>query len=84
MLSVLEPAALAESVFGMPVRLGLPEEVEGPQKVIGEPLYSTGVGLLKYAHQLESLADMDIAEDGSDDKGFLSRFREFISRMIKN
>lgn len=76
--------ALAESVFDMPVRLGLPEEVEGPQEVIGEPFYSTGVGLLKYAHQLESLADMDGTDNGSDEKGFLSRFREFISRMIKN
>jgi len=62
----------------------LPEEVEGPQEVIGEPVYSTGVGLLKYAHQLESLAVMDNPEDGSEDNGFLSRFREFISRMIKN
>ncbi len=76
--------ALAESVFDMPVRLGIPEEVEGPQEVIGEPVYSTGVGLLKYAHQLESLAVMDNPEDGSEDNGFLSRFREFISRMIKN
>ena len=76
--------ALAESVFDMPVRLGIPEGVEGPQEVIGEPVYSTGVGLLKYAHQLESLAVMDNPEDGSEDNGFLSRFREFISRMIKN
>jgi cell division protein FtsA len=76
--------ALAESIFDMPVRLGLPEEVEGPQEVIGEPVFSTGVGLLKYAHQLESMVDMDGTADGSEDNGFLNRFREFISRMIKN
>ena len=75
---------LAGAVFDMPVRLGIPYEVEGPKEVISEPIYSTGVGLLKYAYQLESLADMDSIEDEKEDAGFLGRFREFISRIIKN
>ena len=62
----------------------LPHDVEGPQEVISEPTYSTGVGLLKYAYQLESFADMDKLEDGKEDAGFLSRFRDFISRIIKS
>jgi cell division protein FtsA len=75
---------LAESVFGIPVRLGLPYEAEGPQEVVGEPIYSTVVGLLKYAHQLESFADMDRTDDGQGDGSFMRRFREFISRILKN
>ena len=76
--------ALAESVFEIPVRLGLPYDIEGPQEVIGEPIYSTGVGLLKYAYQLETFTDMDKPENGKEDMGFLNRFRDFISRIIKS
>lgn len=76
--------ALAESIFGIPVRLGLPYEVEGPKEVISEPVFSTGIGLLKYAHQLESFADIGRSEEGKEDGSFLNRFRNFISRIVKN
>ncbi len=37
---------LAEQVFHMPVRLGLPDYVSGLTEVIHNPIYATGVGLL--------------------------------------
>src|SRR6476660_10043806 len=40
---------LAEEVFHMPVRLGLPQQVKGLAEAIQNPIYSTGVGLLLYA-----------------------------------
>ncbi|MCD4671009.1 MAG: cell division protein FtsA [Actinomycetia bacterium] len=76
--------SLAASVFDLPVKLGLPYEVEGPSEVIDEPIYSTGVGLLKYAHQLESFAEMSQSDNNSDNSGFINRFREFISKILKN
>ncbi|HTX24711.1 MAG TPA: cell division protein FtsA [Steroidobacteraceae bacterium] len=39
---------LAEEVFHMPVRLGLPQQVEGLAEVVRNPIFSTGVGLLLY------------------------------------
>lgn len=42
---------LAESVFGMPVRLGLPHRIEGMDEVMHDPAYATGVGLLLFAHE---------------------------------
>jgi len=42
---------LAEKVFKMPVRLGLPQNVVGMAEVINNPLYATSVGLLLYALQ---------------------------------
>lgn len=42
---------LAEEVFHMPVRLGVPQYVAGMEEVIRNPIYSTGVGLLIYARQ---------------------------------
>ncbi len=39
---------LAEEVFHMPVRLGIPQYVEGLVDVVRNPIHATGVGLLLY------------------------------------
>ncbi len=44
---------LAEEIFHMPVRLGVPENVEGLADVVRNPIYATGVGLLLYGKQIE-------------------------------
>ncbi len=40
---------LAEEIFHMPVRLGVPNQAGGLQDIVQNPIYSTGVGLLHYA-----------------------------------
>jgi cell division protein FtsA len=40
---------LAEEVFHMPVRLGVPQYVTGLAGVVSNPIHATGVGLLLYA-----------------------------------
>ena len=40
---------LAEEIFHVPVRLGLPGHVKGLGDVVRSPIYATGVGLLLYA-----------------------------------
>jgi cell division protein FtsA len=42
---------LAEEVFHMPVRLGLPQYVSGLAEVVRNPIYATGVGLLLFGRQ---------------------------------
>jgi cell division protein FtsA len=39
---------LAEEVFHMPVRLGVPQHVDGLVDVVRNPIHATGVGLLLY------------------------------------
>ena len=41
-------AVLAEEIFHMPVRVGMPYEVNGLADIVRNPTYSTGVGLLLY------------------------------------
>jgi len=45
---------LAEEIFHMPVRLGVPHSVKGLSDVVRNPIYSTGVGLLLYGLQKQS------------------------------
>lgn len=39
---------LAEEIFHMPVRIGMPQGVKGLADIVRNPIYSTGVGLLLY------------------------------------
>ncbi|CAK0750537.1 cell division protein FtsA [Gammaproteobacteria bacterium] len=39
---------LAEQIFKMPVRLGVPNQIIGSEEIISNPVYSTGVGLLMF------------------------------------
>ena len=42
---------LAEEVFHVPVRLGLPQGVTGLVDVVRNPIHATGVGLLLYGRE---------------------------------
>ena len=42
---------LAEQIFCLPTRIGIPQHVEGLVDVIESPIYATGVGLIKYGFQ---------------------------------
>lgn len=68
---------LAESVFRMPVRLGVPEHVNGLSNTIQNPIYSTGVGLLLYG--LEQQRSMIKPENlsGQNVKGLWGRMRSW-------
>lgn len=55
---------LAEEVFHMPVRLGVPQYVTGLTDVLANPIYSTSVGLLLFG-----LHNHDIGFSTSDNNG---------------
>ncbi len=49
---------LAEEIFHMPVRLGVPQSVRGMSDVVRNPIYATGVGLLHYGLKMQGEGDM--------------------------
>ena len=51
---------LAEEIFHMPVRLGVPQYVTGLVDVVRNPIYATGVGLLLFGHHNRDQRSMDI------------------------
>ncbi len=64
---------LAEEVFHMPVRLGLPQHVRGLADVVRNPIHATGVGLLLYARGRADSPYSDLPLSGG--------FREVWERM---
>lgn len=55
---------LAEAVFHLPVRLGVPQGVVGLSDVVRSPIYSTSVGLLLFGQRQMSVEQGDAAERG--------------------
>ena len=45
---------LAEEIFHIPVRLGMPKYLGGLSEVVKNPIYSTGVGLVQFGHNDQS------------------------------
>ena len=46
---IQEMTNLVERVLEMPARIGIPRDINGLTEIITDPIYSTGVGLVKYA-----------------------------------
>ncbi|NDD74432.1 MAG: cell division protein FtsA [Gammaproteobacteria bacterium] len=65
---------LAEEIFHVPVRLGVPAGVRGLADVTSNPIHSTGVGLLLYARDHSTPAQRGQSFGGSA-KGTLDRMR---------
>ncbi len=51
---------LAEEVFHMPVRLGLPQHVTGLVDVVRNPIHATGVGLLLFGHKNQQRGEVSL------------------------
>ena len=56
---------LAEEIFHVPVRLGLPGQVRGLVDAVRSPIYATGVGLLLYARENSAPASRAAALGGN-------------------
>jgi len=44
---------ITEEILDLPIRLGVPQKVEGLSEVISSPVYATAIGLIKYAQKEE-------------------------------
>jgi len=70
---------LAEEIFHMPVRLGVPQHVNGLSEVARNPIHATGVGLLLYGQQRRQNPSHE-SVDTSSEKGLLKRMAEWFQR----
>lgn len=67
---------LAEEIFHMPVRLGVPQYVSGLSDVVSNPIYATGVGLLLFGEQHQSSGTQYFSAEGGV-KGIWKRMKNW-------
>lgn len=44
---------MAEAALGLPVRIGFPKKIGGPEDIVHNPMYATGAGLVLYGFETE-------------------------------
>jgi cell division protein FtsA len=67
---------LAEEIFHVPVRLGLPQYVSGLSDVVSNPIHATGVGLLLFGHQHRDSGTSHLIIEGGV-RGLLARMKSW-------
>jgi cell division protein FtsA len=72
---------LAEQIFNLPVRRGLPREIGGLTDVVNSPVYATGVGLVKYGSRNLQTRNFSIGQEHIFDK-VVRRMKEWFGEFF--
>jgi len=59
---------LAEQIFDLPVRRGVPSDIGGLSDVVNSPIYATGVGLVKYGSRNMQTRNFVIGQENLFDR----------------
>ena len=72
---------IAESVFGVPVRIGEPNKIGGLKDIVRNPAYATGVGLVIFGSRAS--CQMDLKGTVSQDfTGIFNRMKQWFKNII--
>jgi cell division protein FtsA len=72
---------LAEQIFNLPVRRGVPQGIGGLTDVVNSPIYATGVGLVKYGSRNLKAHKFMIGQENLFDK-VVRRMRAWFSEFF--
>ncbi len=72
---------LAEEIFHMPVRLGVPQSVKGLSDVVSNPIYSTGVGLLHYGQKMQKDGLRRATANKTQETGLLEKMKSWFQKF---
>jgi cell division ATPase FtsA len=67
---------LAEQVFQLPVRVGMPQRIGGMVEVVNNPIYATGSGLLLTGHQYYQQGRVEASVFG-EQKGLWAKMKNW-------
>jgi cell division protein FtsA len=72
---------LAEQIFNLPVRRGVPQGIGGLADVVNSPIYATGVGLVKYGSRNLQSRNFAIGQENVFDK-VVRRMKEWFGEFF--
>ncbi len=72
---------LAEQIFNLPVRRGVPQGIGGLADVVNSPIYATGVGLVKYGSRNLQSKNFAIGQENVFDK-VVRRMKEWFGEFF--
>ena len=74
---------LAEQIFNLPVRRGLPQRIGGLTDVVNSPVYATGVGLVIYGSKNTTAHEFPAQESGDSSFGrLMARMKGWVGEFF--
>ncbi len=75
-------AHVAEEIFNLPVKIGIPKKIGGLTDIILDPIYATGVGLVIYGHEKKNQTLIPRARGGGVFDAIKKRFENWYTKYF--
>lgn len=75
-------AHIAEDIFNLPVKIGIPKKIGGLTDIILDPIYATGVGLVLYGHEKKNQTLIPRARGGGAFDAIKKRFETWYQKYF--
>lgn len=73
---------IAEDIFEMPVRVGLPQRVEAAEEIVHDPSYAAGTGLLLFALEQQQRHGAGSRGSGRNMQGWVEKARNWVAGYL--
>ena len=73
---------IAQEIFNMPVKIGIPDTINGKAEIINNPRYATGIGIIKYVIENKEILTEQL-EVNNKNNSIISTFINKIKNVFK-
>ncbi len=74
---------IAQEIFNMPVKIGIPDTINGKAEIINNPRYATGIGIIKYVIENKKVLkeQFEINNNNSSINTFISKIKNVFNKI---
>ena len=73
---------IAQEIFNMPVKIGIPDTINGKAEIINNPRYATGIGIIKYVIENKKvLKEQFEVNNNSSINTFISKIKNVFNKI---
>ena len=73
---------IAQEIFNMPVKIGIPDTINGNAEIINNPRYATGIGIIKYVIENKKvLKEQFEVNNNSSINTFISKIKNVFNKI---
>ena len=73
---------IAQEIFNMPVKIGIPDTINGKAEIINNPRYATGIGIIKYVIENKKVLEEQFeVNNNSSINTFISKIKNVFNKI---
>ena len=74
---------IAQEIFNMPVKIGIPDTINGKAEIINNPRYATGIGIIKYVIENKEMLNEQLEVNNNNNNSIINTFINKIKNVFK-